>query len=30
VDAAFRQVYGQDHKAMARAFSDRFRLQYGS
>jgi tetratricopeptide (TPR) repeat protein len=29
-DAAFRQVYGQDHKALTQAFSDRFRLQHGS
>jgi hypothetical protein len=29
-NAAFRQVYGQDQKAAAQAFSDRFRLQYGS
>ena len=30
VDAAFERVYGQDHKAMARGFADRMRLQYGS
>jgi hypothetical protein len=30
VNAAFRRVYGQDHAAAARAFSDRFRLQNGS
>ena len=30
VDAAFERVYGQDHKAMERAFADRMRLQYGS
>lgn len=28
VNAAFRQVYGQDHTATVRAFADRFRLQY--
>jgi hypothetical protein len=30
VNAAFRQVYGQDHAAASRAFSERFRRQYGS
>jgi tetratricopeptide (TPR) repeat protein len=30
VNAAFQQVYGQDHRGAARAFSDRLRLQYGS
>ena len=30
VNAAFQQVYGQDYRAMARGFSDRMRLQYGS
>jgi len=30
VDAAFERVYGQDHKALARGFASRMRLQYGS
>lgn len=30
VDTAFQRVYGQDHKALARGFADRMRLQYGS
>jgi len=30
VDAAFRQVYGQDHATAMRAFQQRFRSQYGS
>ena len=30
VDKAFERVYGQDHKALARGFADRLRLQYGS
>lgn len=30
VDRAFRQVYGQDHAQTTRAFSERFRRQYGT
>ncbi len=30
VDKAFRQVYGQDHAETTRAFTERFRRQYGS
>ncbi|HEY5907528.1 MAG TPA: hypothetical protein VIZ31_05750, partial [Vicinamibacteria bacterium] len=29
-NAAFRQVYGQDHAATTRAFHERFRRQHGS